>query len=105
VVLGHSDCGAVAAALHRSPPKDPFSASLQSVLTRIRESFGGMSHLDPYTDEDPLPKALRRAATEANALAVVAYIRAHSPALRNTAIYAAYYDMETGAVTRVMPRP
>lgn len=105
VVLGHSDCGAVGAALRRSQPKEPVSPSLLAVLTRIRESFGGMKYLDPYTDEEPLPKPLRRAATEANALSVVAYIRAHSPALKNSAIYAAYYDMATGEVTRVMPRP
>ena len=109
VVLGHSNCGAVAAALGMP---DLAGTNLQSVLTRIRESFGGLPAAFPYVPAgtDP-PAQLLRDATEMNALNVVAYIRAHSPRMReaerrgDVQIRAAYYDFASGRVTLVPPPP
>ena len=110
VVLGHSNCGAVAAALGMP---DLAGTHLQSVLTRIRESFGGLPAAFPYVPggPQPVPAPLLRDAVEANALNVVAYIRAHSVRMReaekrgDVQIRAAYYDFGTGQVTLVTPPP
>lgn len=98
VVLGHSSCGAVGAALS---PGDPGTPSLLTLVTRIRESF-----LDIPYSSTPSPELLRQA-TEANARNVAAYLSAHSPELRNriqsgrVQVIAAYHDLSTGAVTRI----
>jgi carbonic anhydrase len=107
VVLGHSNCGAVESALLYT---DYPGTNLQSVLTRIRESFGGMPVPVPYVSgPPPLDPQLMRRATEANALSVVASIRANSPRMRtaersgSVEIRAAYYDLVSGQVTAVQP--
>ncbi len=110
VVLGHSNCGAVAAALGLP---DLAGTHLQSVLTRIRESFGGLPVAFPYVPggPQPVPAQLLQDAVEANALNVVAYIRAHSLRMRDAEkrgdvqIRAAYYDFTSGQVTPVAPPP
>jgi carbonic anhydrase len=107
VVLGHSNCGAVMAAL--GMPDLP-GTHLQSVLTRIRESFGALPVAFPYVPSEP-PAQLLRDAVEANALNVVAYIRANSVRMRDAEkrgdvqIRAAYYDFRSGEVTPVPPPP
>jgi carbonic anhydrase len=107
IVLGHSNCGAVRGALGYGNSDSP---NLQAVLTRIRESFGIMRVISPYTNNPPSDELMRQA-TEANALNVVSYMRAHSTPLRmaeaagSVEIYAAYYDLASGVVTRVLPRP
>jgi carbonic anhydrase len=98
VVLGHSSCGAVGAALS---PADPGTPSLLALVNRIRESF-----LDiPYSGE-PSPEHLRKG-VETNARNVANHISAHSPALRELVrsgriqVIPAYHDLSTGAVTRI----
>ena len=98
VILGHTSCGAVDAALR---PSDPPTPALQMLVNRIRESF-----LDiPYSDA-PNPELIRRAAA-ANARQVASHLSAHSPALRErirsgrVQIVAAVQDLATGEVTRV----
>jgi carbonic anhydrase len=110
VVLGHSNCGAVMAALGMP---DLAGTHLQSVLTRIRESFGALPVAFPYVPggPQPVPDQLMRDAVQANALNVVAYIRAHSVRMRDAEkrgdvqIRAAYYDFRSGEVTPVPPPP
>lgn len=95
VVVGHSECGAVEAALH---PGDPGTPSLRTLVGRIRESFHGI----PYTD-DP-PDEVLEEAVKANAKNVANYITAHSDLLRDAVlrkkivVMAAYYDMRFGKV-------
>lgn len=97
VVMGHSDCGAVKAALTGGPGG---SGSLDALLERIRESFVGIRPWSP---------ANLRAATVANARYSAAYLVAHSRIIRDAttravnpvAIIPAYYDLGTGRVTRV----
>jgi len=96
IVMGHSDCGAVKAALN---PGDAPTPSLQELLDRIRESFVGYR----YT-ANPTKQSLR-IATEANARASANYLVAHSTVLRSAVgsrkivIIPAYYDIPSGLVT------
>ena len=98
VVLGHSSCGAVGAALS---PADPGTPSLLALVNQIRESF-----LDIPYSSDPSPEHLRKA-VETNARNVAGYISAHSPALRElirsgrVQVIPAYHDLSTGTVTRI----
>ena len=97
VVMGHSDCGAVKAALSGGPGG---SVPLDALLDRIRESFVGIRPWSP---------ANLKAATEANARYSAAYLVAHSRIIRDAttravnpvAIIPAYYDLGTGRVVRV----
>lgn len=98
VVLGHSSCGAVDAALR---PSDPPTPALRMLVNRIRESFIGVNYAP-----EPTPALIRRAA-EANARHVVSHISAHSPTLRERIrsgriqVVPAFHDLATGVVTRV----
>jgi carbonic anhydrase len=97
VVMGHSACGAVEAAVAGKPGGSP---SLDALLDRIRESFVGIG---PWSIEN-LKKA-----TEANARYSAQYLIAHSRIIRDAVhskvdpviVIPAYYDMETGKVTRL----
>ena len=95
VVLGHRECGAVRAALE---PKDPTSPNLMALVTEIRKSFTGPRNLEPAT--------VKRG-VEANARASAASIQAQSEIIRDAVksgkvgLIVAYYDLETGAVTRL----
>lgn len=97
VVLGHSSCGAVIEALKLDDGPTP---SLVTLLTRIRESFAGLP--EASTPEDRL-----KLAVQANARYVAAWLPAHSRMVREAlaqgtlAIIPAYYDLESGKVTRV----
>ena len=97
VVMGHSNCGAVGAALSGGPGGSP---PLDALLARIRESFVGIG---PWISAD-LKKA-----TEANARYSAAYLVAHSQIIRDAVtrkdnpivIIPAYYDLASGEVQRV----
>ena len=95
VVLGHRECGAVRAALD---PKDPASPHLMALVSEIRKSFTGPRNLEPAT--------VKRS-VEANARASAAALQAQSQIIRDAiksgkvGIVVAYYDLETGAVTRL----
>jgi carbonic anhydrase len=99
VVLGHSSCGAVDSALTATAPTG--SNSLDALLDRIRESFVGISR--------PWSIANLKEATYANARYSAQYLVAHSAIIRGAVtrtenrieIIPAYYDLETGRVTRV----
>jgi carbonic anhydrase len=99
VVVGHSDCGAVKAALSGGPGGSP---QLDALLDRIRESFVG---LGPWSTIDV------RAATEANARYSAQYLIAHSRIIRDAVtrttnavtIIPAYYDLASGEVRQVRP--
>lgn len=97
VVLGHSSCGAVIEALK---PDDGPTPSLMALLARIRESFVGLP--EASTPEDRL-----KLAVQANARYVAAWLPAHSRMVREAVekgrieIIPAYYDLESGKVTRV----
>jgi carbonic anhydrase len=97
VVMGHSDCGAVKAALSGGAGGSP---PLDELLERIRESFVG---LGSWSTIDP------RRATEANARYSAQYLVAHSRIIRDAVsrkenpvtIIPAYYELGTGAVRPV----
>ena len=98
VVLGHSSCGAITAALH---PDDPETPALRALVDRLRESFLEI----PYAAE---PSAeLVRTGSEANARHVASFISAHSATLRErirkgkVQVIPAYVDLSSGIVTRL----
>lgn len=97
IVMGHSDCGAVKAALN---PGDAPTPSLQALFDRIRESFLFSAY--PYS-EKPTAQFLLTA-TEANARNAANYLIAHSSVLREKVgsrkltIMPAYYDIPSGLV-------
>jgi carbonic anhydrase len=94
VVLGHENCSAVAHSLGTGEPATP---AQQALAKRIRASFVGISY-------DP---ANLRKAVEANARASAAQLLANSKVLRDAVaagglkIVPAYYDLATGAVTKI----
>ena len=95
VVLGHQECGAVRAALDA---KDPPSPNLLALVTEIRKSFSGARSLDPA--------AVKRSVQE-NAKASAAALQAQSKIIRDAVksgkvgLIVAYYNLETGQVTRM----
>ncbi len=98
VVMGHSQCGAVTAALKTTDPSTP---SLVALVQRIRESFDGI----PRTNS-PTAAELRRA-IEANTRFTARYLVDHSSVLRDAVakkqveIVPAYYDVASGKVERL----
>jgi carbonic anhydrase len=98
VVMGHSQCGAVTAALKTTDPSTP---SLLALVQRIRESFDGIPRAD-----SPSPALLRRA-IEANTRFTAKYLVDHSSVLHDAVaknqieIVPAYYDLATGKVERL----
>jgi carbonic anhydrase len=97
VVLGHSDCGAIKAALGAADPGTP---ALNALARRLRASFIGI----PY---DPSDAANVKRATEANARASGANLLASSKVIRDAVIggvvkvIPAYYDLATGEVRKL----
>jgi carbonic anhydrase len=97
VVVGHSHCGAIEAALKPGMPGTP---NLNALVTQIRTSI--------TPNRYPNPTAAQIAvAAKANAKGVANYLTAHSTVLRDAVrsgkirIVAAYHDLSTGAVTVV----
>lgn len=96
VVMGHESCGAVSAALS---DKDPGSPSLNALVAKIRESFGGMKRaLDPAT----VRKAVE-ANTRASAADLLKQSKIISDAVKSgrVALVTAYYDLDAGTVERL----
>lgn len=99
IVLGHEDCGAVAAAMtvHDSPSMSP---AWRALVTRIRSSFVGIG----YDAADP---ANLKKAIEANTRASAAHLLANSISIRyavtngRVKVVTAYYDLTTGAVKKI----
>ena len=89
VVMGHSDCGAVAASL-KEPKKDEPTPSLYDLILRIRDSF-------TKPEEPDL-----RARTIDNVCYTAMQLRRWSPTLRDVPIKTAYYDVRTGVVTALI---
>ncbi|MFP8882042.1 MAG: carbonic anhydrase [Myxococcota bacterium] len=80
VVMGHQGCGAVDAAFKNSD----VPGNIQSFVDVIKPGIAGASDLDE--------------AVVKNVIAVIASIRANSPALSNTEIIGAVYHLGTGKV-------
>ncbi|MBV9497522.1 MAG: carbonic anhydrase [Acidobacteria bacterium] len=95
IVMGHSRCGAVEAALAGDDNK--LTPSLVELTQRIRESFGSNWATPPSLED----------ATKRNARASAAWLPAHSALIRNAVrsgrvkILAAYYNLGSGAVEEV----
>lgn len=105
VVMGHTQCGAVAAAL--DDPPDPIelrqivaeSPNLKAITDRIQASF------DPLEMRDPRPPAeLWREAVRETVVSSVEQVRASSLAIvdainrAQVVVVGAIYDVETGKV-------
>ena len=86
VVMGHSECGAVAASLKEPAPGKPTPA-LYELIMRIRKSF------------KTTPRDLREA-TIMN-INYTAEQLARNPAFKGIPIVKAYYDVATGKVERI----
>jgi carbonic anhydrase len=90
VVMGHSECGAIKAALNTWKPGEP-TPSLYSLIVRLRYAF------TPPID----PKDNLRARTIENICYTAMQLRHWSPTLKDVPIKTAYYDVATGVVTGV----
>jgi len=103
VVMGHSDCGAVKAALEpdaSDPPPPPPTPALGVLLGKIRE---GLAAAGIPRNAKPTPAELRRA-IEANTRYAASELIEDSPLMRRCAeagrlkIVSAYYDVGSGKV-------
>jgi carbonic anhydrase len=101
VVLGHSQCGAIAATLEELfQPAGTRSRNLRSIVNRIRPSVEALLATDLRND----PEALVREAVKANVRASVDHLRHGSEILEELAvssglrIVGAEYSLETGVV-------
>lgn len=101
VVLGHSQCGAIAATLEElSQPSATRSRNLRSIVNRIRPSVETLLATELRHD----PAALARQAVRANVHASVDHLRHGSEVLEDLAagsglrIVGAEYSLETGLV-------
>lgn len=102
VVLGHTQCGAVAATLEQlTTPVENQSRNLQSIVDRMRPSIEGLLHSDLRHD----PAALALHGMRANVGVSVSHLRYSSPVLEKLSrddglrIVGAQYAVETGEVT------
>jgi carbonic anhydrase len=98
VVMGHSDCGAIKAALATNDPPTP---ALRALVAQIRPALRGI----PRTD-NPTAEQLRRATDAntryvANQLTKDSALLAKCVATRQVTIYTAYYDGATGRAERL----
>jgi len=83
VVLGHTRCGAVLAAMEEGPSESEQSRNLNSIVERVRASIGGPDATDPG---DPVRRAVR------------ANIRASARQLRNVSEVIERLEREDGLV-------
>jgi carbonic anhydrase len=101
VVLGHTNCGAVAATLEQlQRPSESQSRNLRSIVDRIRPSVEGLLAADLKQD----PRLLEHEATRANVRVSVNALRHGSEVLERLIeregllVVGAEYSMETGIV-------
>jgi carbonic anhydrase len=101
VVLGHTQCGAVAATLEElRRPTENQSRNLRAIVERVRPSIEGLLHSDVASD----PDELYRRAVRANISASVDHLRHGSEVLEQlihengVMIVGAEYSVETGVV-------
>jgi carbonic anhydrase len=101
VVLGHSQCGAIAATIDQlRRPVASQSRNLHAIVERIRPSVEGLLDTDVARD----PAALARKATRANIRASVDHLRHGSAVLEQLImssglmVVGAEYSVETGIV-------
>jgi carbonic anhydrase len=101
VVMGHSQCGAVAATLEQlRRPMETRSPNLRSIVDRIRPAVEGLLETDAGKD----PETLMAEAVRANILASVEHLRRGSEILEGLvrsdglSIVGAEYSLETGVV-------
>lgn len=102
VVLGHTQCGAVAATIEQlTTPAEHQSRNLQAIVDRMRPGIEGLLHSSLRDD----PPALARHAMRANVGVSVSHLRYSSPVLEKLSrddglrIVGAQYAVETGEVT------
>lgn len=108
VVLGHTGCGAVDATLDDVLPHAPSaSATLSSIVSRIRPVIAPLVELEPNAPRE----ALMRAGVRANIRASVEHIRRGTSLIEglvNTGqllVVGAEYDLVTGQVEVLDPPP
>jgi carbonic anhydrase len=101
VVLGHSQCGAIAATIEDIRSKGPnASSNLRSIVERIRPSVEGLFDTDLANDE----AALTAHAVRANVRASTNHLRHGSPLLEKLIqdegllVVGAEYSLDTGKV-------
>ena len=101
VVLGHTQCGAVTAALEElQRPTENQSPNLRSIVDRIRPAVDGLLATELRRD----PDALMRAAVRANVRVAAGHLRHGSPTLEQLirgdglVVVGAEYSLETGEV-------
>jgi carbonic anhydrase len=101
VVLGHSQCGAILAAIEQlQQPAETQSRNLSSIVDRVRPSVEGLLHTELRLDHD----ALVHKAVRANVSASVNHLRHGSQILeeliRNEGlmVVGAEYSLDTGVV-------
>lgn len=103
VVLGHTQCGAIAATVHAIETQGgPESKNIRSITDRISPNIEGLVYAARGGNADQT--GLMREATRANVLAAVNHLRHGSQLLEElvlagrVAVVGAEYDLETGAV-------
>jgi carbonic anhydrase len=101
VVLGHSECGAVAATLEQlREPTASRSRNLRSIVDRVRPSVEGLFQTELRND----PGTLARYATRANVGNSVSHLRHGSEILEQLIedeglrVVGAVYSLDTGVV-------
>ena len=101
VVMGHTRCGAVDAAVESVlSERNPSSRNLLSIVSRLRPAVEGLVGTDLAAD----PVRLRRAAVRANVRASVNHLRHGSEIIEQLAaddgllVVGAELDLETGEV-------
>jgi carbonic anhydrase len=101
VVMGHTGCGAIEAALESiSRPEDESLNNLRSIVDRVKPAIEPLTTTDLARD----PVALRRQCVRANVRASANHLRHGSPVLerlvldRRLAVVGAVYDLESGLV-------
>jgi len=100
VVMGHTGCGAIEAAIEASTGENTVSRNQLSIVSRVRPSIEGLVATELARD----PARLRREAVRANVRASVNHLRHGSEILERLirdgrlAVVGAEYSLETGTV-------
>ena len=101
LVMGHSSCGAIEAAIEAVMQKEgPKSRNLMSIVDRVRASIESLVGTDLVND----PQRLRREAVRANVRASVAHLRHSSEIIERLVLHegllvvGAELDLTTGEV-------